>query len=82
MHSLQGVHALNTQAAINEHNKAKQNAIAEGYSVLIQLDTLGNPDYTVKPLVFPTAASLRAHVLATIPVHAHKNYNFLYGRNA
>jgi hypothetical protein len=82
MHGLSQIHSNNAQAVINEHNKAKQNAIAEGHSVLITLDSLGNPDYTTKIVVFSTAASLKAHVLATIPVHAHKNYQFLYGRTA
>jgi hypothetical protein len=80
MHGLSQIHNLNTQAVIDEHNKIKQNAAGHGHSVLVKLDQLGNPDYTVTPMVFPTAASLKAHVLATIPVHSHKDYATFYGR--
>jgi hypothetical protein len=82
MHGLSTIQGNNEIAVINEHNRAKQHAIAEGHSVLITLDSLGNPDYTTKIVVFPTAASLKSHALAAIPVHAHKNYHFIYGRTA
>jgi hypothetical protein len=80
MHGLNQIHAKNTQAVIDEHNKAKQNAAANGHSVLVKLDSLGFPDYTFTPLVFPTAASLKAHLLATVAVHNQKDWQAYYGR--
>jgi hypothetical protein len=82
MFSLQTISYMNAQAVINEHKKIKQNATGNGHSILVKLNAQGTPDYTVNPMVFPTAASLKAHVQATIPEHDQKNYNVFYGRTA
>lgn len=81
MHSLQTIHTLNQQAAIDEHNKACQNALAEGSSYIAVNDELGAPDVNQKIVVFPTAASLKGHVLACIKVSDINNYTLVYGRN-
>ena len=81
MHGLNQLHALNTQAAIDEQNRSKQNALANGYSYIAELDTLGKPDTTKGIQIFATAEQLKAHVLSTIPVHALANYAVVYGRN-
>ena len=81
MHSLSQIHSINAQAAIDEHNRACKAALAEGFSYLAHNDELGKPDVNRKIVVFPTAASLKGHVLATIPVSEINNYTLVYGRN-
>lgn len=81
MHSLQTIHTLNAQAAIDEHNRSRQAALAEGHSYLAVNDAIGNPDVNQKIVVFPTAASLKAHCLATTKVSDLSNYTIVYGRN-
>jgi hypothetical protein len=80
MHGLSTIKSNNEIAVINEHNKLKQNAAANGQSVLVKLDSLGFPDYSETPLVFPTATSLKAHLLATVAVHNQKDWQAYYGR--
>jgi hypothetical protein len=82
MHGLNQIHSINAQAVIDEATRARQTALGEGNSVLVKLDNLGFQDFTVKPLVFPTAASLKAHLLATVAVHNQKDWQAYYGRNA
>ena len=81
MHSLQQLHNLNEEAAINEQSRSKQNALANGYSYVCELDTLGKPDITKAIQIFATAEQLKAHVLATIPVFRLKDYAIVYGRS-
>lgn len=82
MHGLQQLHSINSQAAIDEHNRSRQNALAEGHSYIAANDELGNPDVNKKIIVFPTVASLKGHVLASIKVSDLSNYTIAYGRNA
>ena len=81
MHGLNQIHALNTQAAIDEQHRSKQNALANGYSYVCELDALGKPDVTKKIQVFASVAQLKQHIISTIPVHALANYAVVYGRN-
>jgi hypothetical protein len=81
MHGLNQLHSINAQAAIDEHNRSCQDALAQGFSYVAALDELGRVDANRKITVFPTAASLKGHVLAQIPVHSIHKYKMVYGRN-
>lgn len=81
MHGLNQIHSINAQAAIDEHNKACQNALAEGHSYIAHNDELGKPDVNRKIVVFPTAASLKGHLLAQVNVRDHDKLTVVYGRN-
>jgi hypothetical protein len=82
MHGLQQIHSLNEQAARDEHNRNCQNALANGFSYVAHLDELGNIDLTKNIIEFSTAASLKAHLLASVKVIDHNKFKIVYGRNS
>jgi hypothetical protein len=81
MHGLNQIHSINAQAAIDEHHRSCQDALANGHSYIAALDELGRVDVNQKITTFPTVASLKGHALAQIPVHALHKYSLVYGRN-
>jgi hypothetical protein len=81
MHGLQQLHSINAQAAIDEHARSCQQALANGHSYIAALDELGRVDVNQKITVFPTAASLKGHMLAQVPAHSLHKYKMVYGRN-
>ena len=81
MHGLNQIQNQNTQAAIDEQNRAKKNALANGYSYVCELDSLGKPDITKDIQIFATAEQLKAHVIATVPAFRLKDYAIVFGRN-
>jgi shikimate kinase len=81
MNGLDRIHSENEAAVLNEFNRKCQNIIANGGSYIARKDALGNVDHTAPVVSFETAASLKAHALASIPVHAINDYHLVYGRN-
>jgi hypothetical protein len=60
---------------IQNHTAVRRAALAEGKSVLAQLDRRGNTAFNVMPIVFDTAAELRAYRDS----HTHQVFNSYYG---
>lgn len=81
MNGLDRIHSENEAAVLSEFNRKCQSIIANGGSYAVRKDALGNVDHTAAVVQFDTAASLKAHVLASIKTSDHSQWHFVFGRS-